>query len=176
MSSPSQPSGMSDPSITWVSAPASSDRATRWSFGSTILPPLLARRLLASSSRSCLAPAVADRVSLRLQEGVRHRAADQKVVDSRQQVLDQHDLVGDLRASHDRHHRMLRSRPAVRRVSEAPSRPETQSPAGSPEIAREPPPSKLRHGARCQRRRSHSSRQARPTAWRTQRHPSSRPC
>src|SRR5262249_48245917 len=47
---------------------------------------------------------VADTLSLRFQEGVRHRAADQHLVDSLEDGLDEADLVRDLAAAEDAEH------------------------------------------------------------------------
>ena len=58
---------------------------------------------------------------LRLQEGVRHAAADEQRVDLRQQVLDHADLVGHLGAAEDRDERPRRVRAAPGRGRRAPS-------------------------------------------------------
>ena len=54
-----------------------------------------------------LGQALADRLALREQEGVRHPAAEDEHVDLGQQVVDDADLVGDLGAAEDRGERPL---------------------------------------------------------------------
>ena len=51
---------------------------------------------------------LADRHAARLEEGVGHRAADDQAIDLAEHVLDDVDLVGDLRAADDRDERPLR--------------------------------------------------------------------
>ena len=61
---------------------------------------------------------LADRQAARLEERVGHRAADHQPVDFREQILDDLDLVGHLRAAEDRHERPLRRLERVSEVAE----------------------------------------------------------
>ena len=89
-------------------APASSLSATTWSTGSSSASPALRRASHDVARRVelvVLDERPADRLAHRLEERVRHRAADEQAIDPRDQVLDDLDLVRDLRAAEDRDER-----------------------------------------------------------------------
>ena len=113
MSRPIWSGGIGWPSPTmWVTASSAILLAVTWSTGSrnlTLRVCASCEQLFGEIELVFLDQRFADLVPLRLQEGVRHAAADDERVDLVQQVLDDADLVADLGAAEDGDERLGRA-------------------------------------------------------------------